>query len=195
MANICVYCGSSPGSDPAYAKAAEALGAYIGKNGHTLIYGAGNVGLMGIVADTTLAHDGEVIGVIPEHLVALEVAHNGLTESFTVSSMHERKAKMAELADCFIALPGGVGTLEEIVEIFVWSQLGLHRKACGLLNVAGFYDNLVAFLQDMTASRFLKSEHLSQLLIDTDPAALTERLLAFEIVPIAKLDRSQKLKP
>lgn len=164
MANICIYCGSSPGNDPAFLKAAQAVGSQIAQGDHTLVYGGGDVGLMGAVADAVLAEGGKVIGVIPRHLADKEVAHHGLTELRLVDSMHERKQLMAELSDAFIALPGGVGTLEEVSEIFVWQQLGLHEKACALLNVNGFYEALDQFLDHMVSSGLLKVEHREQLL-------------------------------
>jgi len=154
------------------------------------VYGGGNVGLMGVVANSVLEGGGEIIGIMPHHLIDKEVAHTGLTELIAVSSMHERKAKMISLADGFIALPGGVGTLEEIIEAFVWSQLGLHTKPCGLLNVNGFYDSLIGFLRTMSESRFLKEEQRSQLILSTDPTDLVERLLETNVQIIDKwIDR------
>lgn len=164
MANLCIYCGSSPGNDPAFIDAARAIGIQIAAGGHTLVYGGGKVGLMGAVADAVLAEEGKVIGIIPRHLADKEVAHYGLTELRLVDSMHERKKLMAELADAFIALPGGVGTLEEISEVFVWLQLGLHQNPCALLNVNGYYDALDQFFDHMVTSRLLNPEHRNQLL-------------------------------
>ena len=190
MTSICVYCGSSPGKDPSFAGAARELGTLLAKRNMTLVYGGGNVGLMGILADTVLAGGGRVVGVIPEHLVRWEVGHNSLTEQHVVASMHERKARMISLADGFLALPGGVGTLEEIVEVFVWMQLGLHAKPCALLNVNGYYDPLVKYLEHMVESRFLRPEQLSQLIVAREPAEALERLASFTPKSMEKwLDR------
>jgi hypothetical protein len=190
MSSICVYCGSSPGTDPAFLQAARELGTLLAKRGHTLVYGGGNVGLMGVVADAVLAAGGRAVGVIPDHLVQKEVGHNGLTEQHVVASMHERKAKMMSLADGFLALPGGVGTLEEIIEVFVWMQLGLHAKPCALLNANGYYDPLIKFLTHMTESRFLRPEQLSQLIVAREPAEALDRLLSFRPTTVEKwIDR------
>jgi len=186
MAKICVYCGSSTGTDEAFAEAARVLGSYLAREGHELVYGGGHVGLMGIVADAVLENGGKVIGVMPELLIRKEVAHDGLTELIAVSSMHERKEKMISLADGFIALPGGTGTLEEIIEAFVWMQLNIHQKACGLLNVNGFYDSLIEFLETMSEKRFIKEEQRQQLLVETDPETLVERILNTEVEEIEK---------
>lgn len=186
MASICIYCGANPGNDPTFTEAAHALGSYLAEQGHTLVYGGGNVGLMGIVADAAIKAGGTVIGVITEQLVAMEVVHRGLTELHVVDTMHLRKAKMAALSDCFIALPGGVGTLEEIFEVFVWTQLDIHRKACGFLNVNGYYRGIVQLLDDMVASGFLKATQRRQIEFGEDPAELIERMLSVIIVPIDK---------
>src|SRR5579871_639763 len=146
LRRVCVFCGSSSGLRSSYAEAARRLGWTLAGHKVGLVYGGGKVGLMGTVADAVLERGGEAIGVIPQPLVAREIAHPGLTELRIVSSMHERKALMADLSDAFIALPGGYGTLEEFAEALTWSQLGIHKKPCGLLNVAGYYDNLIAFL-------------------------------------------------
>ena len=179
MTSICVYCGSSPGKDAAYASTARELGALIAKRGLRLVYGGGNVGLMGTVADAALAAGGKVVGVIPDHLMRWEVGHTGLTEQHVVASMHERKAKMISLADGFLAMPGGVGTLEEIVEAFVWMQLGLHAKPCALLNIHGYYDPLVKFMEQMVESQFVKPEQLSQLIVAREPAEALGRMANF----------------
>jgi uncharacterized protein (TIGR00730 family) len=163
LASVCVFCGSSPGVDHAFAAAAEEVGRLLATQGRRLVYGGGRIGLMGTVADSALAHGGEVIGVIPRALAEKEVAHSGLSELRVVASMHERKAAMAELADGFIALPGGIGTLEEFFEVWTWGQLGLHHKPFGLLNVAGFFDPLLAFLDRLTDQRFLRPEHRGML--------------------------------
>ncbi|MGD1020263.1 MAG: TIGR00730 family Rossman fold protein [Verrucomicrobiia bacterium] len=179
MTSICVYCGSSPGNDPAFVRAAREMGTLIAKRGLTLVYGGGNVGLMGVLADAAIAAGGRVVGVIPDHLVRMEVGHKGLTELHVVATMHERKAMMAKLADGLLALPGGVGTLEEIIEAFVWMQLGLHAKPCAVLNVNGYYDPLMKFLAHMTESRFLRPEQLSQLIVVREPSEALDRLQSF----------------
>ncbi|HUJ72196.1 MAG TPA: TIGR00730 family Rossman fold protein [Verrucomicrobiae bacterium] len=192
MSTICVYCGSSPGTDPAFLRAAREVGALIAQRGHSLVYGGGNVGLMGAVADAVLAAKGQVVGVIPENFVRQELEHRGLTKLHVVSSMHERKALMASLADGFLALPGGIGTLEEIAEVFVWTQLGLHAKPCALLNVNGYYDPLVSFLAHMTDARFLRAEQLSQLIVAREPTEALDRLQSFTPTVVEKwMDRKQ----
>jgi uncharacterized protein (TIGR00730 family) len=168
MKRLTVFCGSNPGSDAAYLEGCEKLATLLLSKRIDLVYGGGNVGLMGRIAHVVLAGGGKVIGVIPERLVDKEVAHTGLTELIVVRSMHERKAKMAELSDGFIALPGGIGTLEEIMEVFTWTQLGYHSKPCALLNVNGFYDQLDAFLETMVNTKFLKKEHKAMLLVSDD---------------------------
>lgn len=155
LQHICVFCGSRPGKSPAFIEATKALGQAMAQNQQTLIYGGGNVGLMGTLADTVLANQGQVIGVIPEFLVFRELAHDHLAELHIVQSMHERKAKMAELADAFIALPGGLGTLDELFEIMTWSQLHLHQKRIGILNTEGYFDALLAFLDHAQAAEFI----------------------------------------
>jgi uncharacterized protein (TIGR00730 family) len=177
---VCVFCGSSPGARPAYAEAAEELAALLVGNGIGVVYGGGGVGLMGRLADAVLARGGEITGVIPDALVDREIGHPGVRDMRTVGSMHERKALMAELSDAFVALPGGIGTLEELVEVFTWSQLGLHRKPCGLLDVEGYYEELAAFLDHAVRERFLREEHRSTLIVEREPAALLERLRAYE---------------
>jgi uncharacterized protein (TIGR00730 family) len=178
MRRICVFCGSSAGADPVYAAAARALGGALAAQHLGLVYGGGNIGLMGVLADAVLARDGEVIGVIPQALVDKELAHRGVTELRVVRSMHERKALMVELADAFIALPGGYGTLEEFCEVITWAQLGIHRKPCGLLNVAGFYDSFLAQIERAVREQFIREQHQSLLLVQSEPAALIERLRA-----------------
>lgn len=172
MRAICVFCGSNPGRRGEYPAAAAELARVLAGRGISIVYGGARVGIMGALADAALAAGGEVIGVIPRHLVDAEVAHGGLTKLHVVSSMHERKALMAQLCDGFIALPGGLGTLEEFSEVTTWSQLGLHAKPAGLLNVAGYYDQLLAFLDHAAAERFLRPEHRSLVLAEPDPAAL-----------------------
>ncbi len=163
MKSICVYCGSNAGNKPVYAERAQALGARIAADGLQLVYGGGNVGLMGIVADAVLAHGGEVIGVIPEQLVQWEVAHKGLTRLEVVANMHERKARMFDLADAFVALPGGFGTLDEMFEMLTWRQLGLGKKPCAFLDVDGFYAPLMGMIDRMVEERFLHAEQRQDL--------------------------------
>ncbi|MBI4516023.1 MAG: TIGR00730 family Rossman fold protein [Deltaproteobacteria bacterium] len=190
---LCVFCGSSPGARPAYAGAAVELSACLVRRGIELVYGGGNVGLMGILADAMLARGGHVIGVIPESLRALEVAHVGLPDLRVVESMHGRKALMADLADGFIALPGGLGTLEELFEVATWRQLGLHDKPLGLLNVGGYFDPLIALLDHAVSERFLRPEHRQLLLVAPEPAGLIEAFLAFKPPAPEKkwIDRNQ----
>lgn len=179
MQAVCVFCGSNLGNDPAYRAAATEVGRVLAELGLTLVYGGGRVGLMGILADAALAAGGRVIGVIPQPLAAKEIAHSGLTHLHLVSSMHERKALMMELADGFIALPGGFGTLEEFFEVLTWSQLGIHRKPCGLLNVARYFDPLVAFLDAAAASGFLADEHRRLVIEDTSITGLLDQMRAY----------------
>ena len=177
---ICVYAGSNPGEDPAYREAARALGETLAARGIGLVYGGGRTGLMGAVADGCRGAGGHVTGIIPGFLEQKEIAHHDISDLRVVGSMHERKTLMAELSDGFIALPGGIGTFEELFEIWTWSQLGQHRKPCGLLNVAGFYDRLVAFLDGVVAEGFLKDDHRRTLLVDTDAGALLDAFGTYE---------------
>jgi uncharacterized protein (TIGR00730 family) len=186
LRSLCVYCGSNFGADPAFADAARALAALLAARGIRVVYGGGKVGLMGVLADTALEHGGEVVGVIPQHLVDREIGHTGLTELRVVGSMHERKALMAELADGFVALPGGIGTLEELIEVYTWSQLGLHRKPLGLLNVAGYYDGLAGFLDHAVQCEFLRPQHRAVLAVEAEGEALLDRLARAEPPPLAK---------
>lgn len=183
MKSICVFCGSNPGSDPVYAAGARAMGAEIARRGLVLVYGGGAVGLMGIVANAALEAGGEVHGVIPYALRQKEVGHHGLTRLEVVDTMHTRKARMAELSDGFVAMPGGIGTFEELFEIWTWGQLGIHAKPLGLLNIAGFYDPLAQFLDATVGAGFLKDQHRGMAMTDTDPAALLDRMEAY--VPAA----------
>jgi uncharacterized protein (TIGR00730 family) len=183
---VCVYAGSNPGNDLIYAQAARELADLLAEHGIGLVYGGGRVGLMGVLADTALAAGGEVIGVMPQALVDREIAHEGLTELRVVASMHERKALMAELSDAFVAVPGGIGTLEELIEIYTWSQLGIHAKPCGVLNVDGYYDHLAAFLDHAVAAGFLKAEHRAVLSVASEPGELLERLAAYVPRTVAK---------
>jgi uncharacterized protein (TIGR00730 family) len=180
MRRICVFCGSSSGVRPAYTASARAVGRLLAERGVDVVYGGGKVGLMGAVADAALAAGGRVYGVIPEALTAREVAHGGLTELHVVRTMHERKARMADLADGFLTLPGGFGTLEEFCEVITWSQLGIHPKPCGLLNVEGYYAPLLALFDRATAEGFLRPQHRTLVLDAEDPAELLERMAAFE---------------
>ncbi|WP_029059874.1 TIGR00730 family Rossman fold protein [Stappia stellulata] len=177
MNSICVFCGSSMGRRPDYEEAAAATGRAIASSGRRLVYGGAKVGLMGVVADAALAAGGEVIGVLPIALEKKELAHEGLTALHVVSSMHERKAMMADLSDGFIALPGGAGTLEELFEIWTWGQLGYHRKPCGLLNVSGFYDGLLSFLDLQRDEEFVRPEMRAMVAVENTPDAL---IAAFE---------------
>ncbi|HEX9982075.1 MAG TPA: TIGR00730 family Rossman fold protein [Thermoanaerobaculia bacterium] len=172
---LCVFCGSSPGSDPAFADAARALGALLAREGIGLVYGGGSVGLMGIVADSVLSSGGEAIGVIPHALWAREVGHRNLTELHIVDTMHERKAMMADLSDAFVALPGGLGTLEEIFEVWTWVQLGLHSKPVGFLNVNGYYSKLLEFLDDATTLQLVRPPHRAVAVVDHEPASLLRK--------------------
>jgi uncharacterized protein (TIGR00730 family) len=183
---LCVFCGSSTGLDPVFATAARALGAELASREIDVVYGGGNVGLMGIVADAALAAGGRVIGVIPHALMTRELAHQGLTELHVVDSMHERKALMASLADGFIALPGGFGTLEEFCEAVTWTQLGVHAKPCGLLNIAGFYDGLLAFLEHALSEEFLRPTHRDIVVSDADARVLVDRVIAWRAPAVAK---------
>ena len=186
MKSICVFLGSSPGRRPEYHDAAVRLGEEIARRGLRLIYGGGSIGLMTVIADKVLAEGGEVVGVIPQALVDKEVAHAGLADLRIVGSMHQRKALMADLADGFIALPGGIGTLEELCEILTWAQLGLHQKPCGLLDVADYYRDLKRFLDHMVEERFLKEEHRRFLLLADDAGELLDQFERYQPVQLPK---------
>ena len=179
MKRLCIYCGSSPGSRPEYTAAATDCGHILAQHGIGIVYGGVNTGMMGKVANAALEAKGEVIGVIPHHLADKELAHEGATQMIRVNSMHERKQMMADLSDGFIILPGGIGTLEELFETYTWLQLGLHSKPIGILNVAGFFDHMLVFLDHMVADRFLKAEHRSMLIVDNDMERLLQRMTAF----------------
>jgi uncharacterized protein (TIGR00730 family) len=180
MKRVLVFCGSSPGARPEYAAAADELGRLIAERGLGLVYGGASVGLMGAVADGALAAGGAVIGVIPRQLVEHEIAHPGLSDLREVSTMHERKALMAELSDAVIALPGGTGTLDELFELFTWSQLGLHRMPIGVLDVAGYWRPLLAMLDHMVAERMLRAEHRDTLLVSASAAEMLDALEGYE---------------
>ena len=193
MKRICVFCGSSSGSRPEYRSAAEELGTELVRRHIGLVYGGGNVGLMGVIADAVVRAGGEAVGVIPEHLMAREIGHNGLTKLHVVRSMHERKALMAVLSDAFVAEPGGFGTLEEFCEVVTWTQLGLHAKPCGILNVAGFYSPLLAMLDHAVQERFLKPENRALVLARESPSELLRALEEWRPLRIEKwLDRETR---
>ncbi|MEG4320232.1 MULTISPECIES: TIGR00730 family Rossman fold protein [unclassified Microcoleus] len=192
MKSICVYCGSNFGTRDSYLEAAQSLCLEIAKREISLVYGGGNTGLMGAVADFTLAAGGKVIGVIPQALVDKEAAHTGLSDLRVVGSMHERKSLMADLSDAFIALPGGLGTLEEFCEVATWTQLGFHRKACGLLNIEGFYDRLLSFLDYATEEKFIRPQHRTIFISEDNPVKLINRLDEFELPTLPKwIEREQ----
>ncbi len=176
MKRICVYCGSSPGRSPEYIGYARVLAKELITRNIGLVYGGASVGIMGEIANTVLDGGGEVIGVIPQKLVDKEVSHNGLTELKVVNSMHERKAIMAEISDGFIALPGGLGTIEEIFEVLTWSQLGFHKKPCALLNIKQYYNSLSLFLDHAVEEQFIKSIHREMLLVEDDPCKLLDAM-------------------
>lgn len=176
MPTLCVFCGSSRGNDPIHAEAARTLGHMLVERGWSLVFGGGHIGLMGVVADAVLEKGGEVFGVIPRHLVERELAHAASTHLHVVESMHDRKALMAQLADAFVALPGGYGTLEELFEILTWKQLGLHDKPIGLLNVRGFFDPLLAWIHGAIAAGFVKEKYRELLQVETEVALLLQRL-------------------
>ena len=176
--SICVFCGSSLGQRAAYRTAAREMGQLMAKRGLTLVYGGGNIGLMGVIADAVMKTGGAVIGVIPKSLQDRELAHQGITKLHIVESMHDRKAFMAELADAFVALPGGYGTLEELCEIVTWSQLGFHRKPCGMLNVDGYYDGLIRQFEHGVGERFIREEHRQLVVSSDDPVDLLDRIQA-----------------
>ena len=179
LQNVCVFCGSSPGARPAYIQAARHMGQTLARRGLTLVYGGARVGTMGQLAQAALDAGGHVIGVIPRTLVDMEVAHTGLPDLRIVGSMHERKALMADLADAFIALPGGLGTIDEFFEVLCWSQLGLHAKPCGLLNVEGYYDRLTAFLDHSVEEQFVRATHRRFVLVEQDAETLLDAFAAY----------------
>jgi uncharacterized protein (TIGR00730 family) len=186
MDRICVFCGANSGVRRAYTAAARSMGAALARRGIGLVYGGGRVGLMGALADAVLADGGEVTGVIPEALMAKEVAHAGLTRLEVVRSMHERKARMADLARAFVALPGGYGTFEEFCEVLTWAQLGLHPKPCGVLNVEGYFDPLLALFDRAVAEGFVRREHRSLVLEESDPVRLLDALDGYRPARVEK---------
>lgn len=192
MRAICVFCGSSPGAQPIYRETALELGRLLAARDLTLVYGGGNVGLMGLLADAVLEAGGRAIGVIPRGLLEREVGHRGLSELHVVSSMHERKALMAEKADAFLAMPGGFGTFEELCEVITWAQLGIHAKPCGILNVAGYYDPLLALFDRAVAERFVRAEHRGLVCVSSTPIGILRELETARLPPIPKwLDRRE----
>jgi len=191
MKRVCVFTGSNPGARSGYAAAAQLLGRELVAGGYELVYGGGKVGLMGQLADSVIASGGTVIGVIPEALLAKEVAHRGLSELLVVASMHERKALMSELSDAFVAMPGGLGTLEEFFEVLTWAQLGLHAKPCGILNVEHYFDPLLAFLDVSVEERFVKPEHRRMIITADSPRDLLDRLASYRPTLVQKwIDRA-----
>ena len=192
MKRVCVYCGSSPGRRADYGAAGRVLGDEIARRDLGLVYGGASVGVMGVVANAVLERGGEVIGVIPESLATRELAHAGLSELVVVTSMHERKARMADLSDGFIALPGGWGTLEELFEALTWAQLGMHEKPCGLLNVAGYFDHLFRFLDYAVEEQFVRDAHRAMLLMEDDPAALLDRFADYRAPRVRKWIRAEE---
>ena len=192
LSRVCVFCGSNPGRRPSYRAAAAAFGAALGARGLGLVYGGGNVGLMGALADAALAAGAHVMGIIPEALMAKELGHRGVQELRVVGSMHERKATMAELADAFVMLPGGFGTYEEFCEVLTWSQLGLHQKPCGVLDVDGFFEPLLAFFDRAVEEGFVPPAHRSIVLCDRTPEGLLDRLAAWVPTAVPKwIERSE----
>ncbi len=191
MRSVCVFCAASPGVNPVYVEQAKAMGRLLATTGRRLIYGGGRTGLMGAVADAALDAGGEVVGIMPRHLVEREVAHVGLTELHVVASMHERKAMLAELGDGFLALPGGLGTLEELFEVWTWGLLGLHRKPYGLLEVSGFYAPLLTFLDHAVTEGFIRQEYRDLLVVDTGAEQLLARMEAMDPPALPRwLDRT-----
>lgn len=194
MKSVCVFCGSSPGTKPEYAKAALELGQVLANRNIGLVYGGGNVGLMGQVAKAVLANGGRVTGVIPKALAEKEVAFTELDDLRIVGSMHERKALMAELSDGFIALPGGLGTIEEFVEVLTWAQLGIHHKPCGLLNICQYYNKFIDFLDHITDQNFLGTGHRNMVLIDENPRSLLKKLESYQMPDIDKAAWALRIK-
>jgi len=186
MKRVCVYCGSNPGRLPVYREIAAELGRELVRRDLALVYGGASIGVMGAVADAVLENGGEVIGVIPQSLATREVAHTRLSELIVVTSMHERKALMAELADGFVALPGGWGTFEEIFEVLTWAQLGIHSKPCGLLNIANYFDHLALFLQHAMDERFVREEYRPMIIMEQEPTVLLDRFSTYQPPQVRK---------
>jgi uncharacterized protein (TIGR00730 family) len=193
LTSVAVYCGSSPGADPGFTAAASALGRSLARRGIRVVYGGGHVGLMGVLADAARSEGGEVHGVITRALEAKEIAHSSLTSLKVVETMHERKAAMADLADGFVMMPGGFGTLDEFFEVVTWTQLGVHVKPCGILNVNGFFDPLLAQIAQAAEQRFLRPDHRDLVIVEQDPGRLIDRLGSWVPVVVDKwLDRSER---
>ena len=186
MKSVAVYCGASSGTNELFTQQAQAMGRALAERGFTLVYGGGRVGLMGAVADAVMQHGGRAVGVIPDFLADKELAHTGLSELHIVKTMHERKLMMADLAEGFVAMPGGYGTLEELFEVLTWGQLGLHRKPIGVLNVAGYYDHLLQALNHMADEGLLRRENRNQLLSHPEPHGILDAMLAYEPVSLEK---------
>ena len=186
MRSVCVFCGSNTGSGQAYVEAARALAGAMARRGMKLVYGGGSIGLMGVLGEAALAAGVHVTGVTPRRLVEREVVHAGLTELLVVETMHERKARMADLSDAFIALPGGLGTLDELFEVLTWTQMGIHRKPCALLDVDGYFRSLIAFLDHAVHERFVRPEHRDMLVVGAEPDALLDRLAAARPPAVSK---------
>lgn len=190
---LCVFCGANYGKRPSYREAALRVGEALAQRGITLVYGGGNVGLMGALADACLGARGRVVGVIPRALAEKEIAHRNISEMHVVGSMHERKALMADLADAFLTLPGGFGTWDEFCEALTWSQLGLQKKACAFLNIEGYYDALLAMAERAAEDGFIRAEHRELLLVDTEPERIIDRLQTYEVPYVPKwVDRKQR---
>lgn len=188
--SVCIFCGSNTGRDPVYAEATRRLVRILSAAGIKIVFGGGKVGLMGVVAESAIEAKAHVIGITPRRLLEHEVVHKGLTELHVVDSMHERKVMMTQLSDAFIVLPGGMGTLDETFEVLTLTQLGVHRKACGLLNIAGFYDRLVDFLDHAVDERFIRAEHRGMVVVETDPQQLLEGLQNWIMPEVSKwMDR------
>ena len=180
ITRLCVFCGTNAGSRPDYGTAARALGALLAAEGIELVYGGASVGIMGELADAVQEGGGHVTGIIPQQLVQKEAAHRGIPDLIVVASMHQRKSQMTDLSDGFIALPGGIGTLEGFFEILTWGQLGIHAKPCGILNIAGYFDQLTAFLDHAVGEGFLAAPHRASIMVESDPKALLARMRAYE---------------
>lgn len=194
MKTICVFCGSSMGSRPVYREKAREFGKLLARKNIDLVYGGSNIGLMRVLADTVMEFGRKAIGVMPENLAKREVAHRGITELHVVGSMHERKALMAELSDAFVVFPGGFGTLDEMFEMFTWIQLSLVDKPCGILNINGYYDQLLRFLDHCVEEQFIRSEHRANVIVDTDMTCLLEKLWDFQPAQVEKwIDRLKEM--
>lgn len=186
FSSLCIFCGSNPGKKAAYADGARALGTLMASQNIKLVYGGGNIGLMGIIADTLLEKGGEVIGVIPDFLMKKEVGHKGIQEMRVVKTMHERKYLMSEIADGFVAMPGGFGTLDELAEILTWAQLGLHQKPIGILNIGGYFDGLLSFVDTMVREGYLVEQNSKMILVDEDPEKLLEKMANYTFPDVEK---------